>query len=119
MFPGHQNLSAILNATGPFEDKLDAGDASSSTKISLHNEYSGIAYRVKRNESAANNETTAQNVHKIIAKLSKQVNKSEDTNAVLLNLPETEKNEILWLPLTLLLTSALLAHAGTLAWQKM
>lgn len=112
LFPGHQNLSAILNSTKQFEDKLDVGEATSTTEISLHNEYSAIAYRVKRKESVANNETAVQNVNKILAKLAKQANKSEDVNTVLLNLPETEKNEILWLPLTLLLTSALLAHMG-------
>lgn len=114
LYPLHQNLSAILNSTRHFESEPNSREfeAISTTEISLHNEYSGIAYRVKRKEMVPDNDTVAENVNKILTKLAKQANNSEDTNSVLLNLPETEKNEILWLPLTLLLTSALLAHMG-------
>lgn len=108
----NRNLSEALHLGSKWEAPHNL---STTTEISFNNEFSAIAYRVKRN--ITDNVTFSGNLDKIIANLEERngpLDNSDDgeRNDLFIPIPEAGENQILWLPLTLLLVSALFAHMG-------
>lgn len=104
------------NQTFDIEEFSSSREIPTTTEISLINEFTNIAIRVKRNGTLDHNATSVEHAHAkhILTNWAERANhtKLDQSHGVLLDVPGTEDNEILWLPLTLLLLSALLAHMG-------